>query len=631
MKVTLTIFFTVILLNQTISQDLDSLERKLSSKLLTTSDSIVTLNLISRGSTFINPLKALNYANKALELSTKANNLIGAAYAYRNLSSIHSFNESYFISMEYLQRALDIFTLSNDSTGIANCYISMGHTYRRLQNRKEEVHYHLKSFIIFKRQNNKERIGVTAHNLGESYYNIGDLVKSRQLTRYAIKINDSLDNKSVLSSCYKVMGLIELKEDNLVLAEDYFKKVIDLTTELGENSQKVAAVESMIQLATVYKLRGDLNNQFKFLLMAADFSNKNELASYLQKTYKELILYSSTKNDQEAVTKFISSYFTISDSLNQRQLHDRYSLTKSIVQVHELSKSKTELEKSSLLQLQKIQSRNTLIIIITITVIVLLWLLFKFTWLNKKLKIQNSIIENQRNDLEVLNNTKDKFFTIVAHDLKSPLNSLKSFSSLLIDHFDDLSKDEILTMSKQLRNSIDNTVKMADNLITWAQIQMQDYQFHEETIKVKDIVSNICGVYQEVALKKGINISYSVEDSLTINGDKNQIEFIIRNLVNNAIKFTHKDGLVSLTAKTLPEGQVQISVSDNGVGISDEFKRKLFSIGKKQSTNGTAGEKGTGLGLMLSYEFAKLNGGQIDIESNLGKGTTFHTTFKSGN
>ncbi|MCU0383178.1 MAG: HAMP domain-containing histidine kinase [Cyclobacteriaceae bacterium] len=200
----------------------------------------------------------------------------------------------------------------------------------------------------------------------------------------------------------------------------------------------------------------------------------------------------------------------------------------------------------------------------------------------------------------------------------------------MIDHFDSLSKAEILTMSKQLRESVDNTIKMADNLITWARIQMNDYQYNAETISVQDIASNICDVYKDVALKKGISVSCSVEDALTISGDRNQIEFVLRNLVNNAIKFTNKDGLVSLTAKLLPEGQVLISVVDSGVGISEEFKTELFSIGKKQSTIGTAGEKGTGLGLMLSYEFVKLNGGQIDVESRLGKGTAFHTRFKSG-
>lgn len=611
-------------------QNIDSLERKLGSKKLATSDSIEILNQISRGLTFVNPVKALDYANKALELSTATDNSRGEAYAYRNLASIHSYNESYFISMEYLQRALEIFMLNNDSVGIGNCYISLGHTYRRLQNTKEEVNYHLKSYEIFKKRNDKERVGVTAHNLGESYFNIKDLAKSRELTLYAIKINDSLNNQSVLSSCYKVMGLIELAENNFELAENYFKRVIEIATRLGVNSQKVATAESMIQLATVYKIMEDKRNQYKFLMCALEFSKANNLPTYAQKAYQELILYSSNNNDQEAVKRFTNLYIILNDSLNKKQLRDKYSLTKSIVQVHELSKSRNDLEKANLLQLQKIQSRNTLIIVIAVSSIVLLWLLLKFVWLNKKLKNQNAIIETQKKDLEILNNTKDKFFGIVAHDLKSPLNSLKSFSSLLIEHFDNLSKEEILTLSKQLRESVDNTIKMADNLITWARIQMNDYQYNMETIKVKDIASSVCDVYKDVASKKGIKVSCSVEDSLTVTGDKNQIEFVIRNLVNNAIKFTDKDGFVSLTAKALPGRQVQISVKDSGVGISDESKKKLFSIGHKQSTDGTAGEKGTGLGLMLSFEFVKLNGGQIDIESILGKGTTFYAQFESG-
>jgi signal transduction histidine kinase len=630
MKIIQTIFLITILVTQTMGQNIDSLERKLGSKKLATSDSIEILNQISRGLTFVNPVKALDYANKALELSTATDNSLGEAYAYRNLASIHSYNESYFISMEYLQRALEIFMLNNDSVGIGNCYISLGHTYRRLQNTKEEVNYHLKSYEIFKKRNDKERVGVTAHNLGESYFNIKDLAKSRELTLYAIKINDSLNNQSVLSSCYKVMGLIELAENNFELAENYFKRVIEIATRLGVNSQKVAAAESMIQLATVYKIMEDKRNQYKFLMCALEFSKANNLPTYVQKAYQELILYSSNNNDQEAVKRFTNLYIILNDSLNKKQLRDKYSLTKSIVQVHELSKSRNDLEKANLLQLQKIQSRNTLIIVIAVSLIVLLWLLLKFVWLNKKLKNQNAIIETQKKDLEILNNTKDKFFGIVAHDLKSPLNSLKSFSSLLIEHFDNLSKEEILTLSKQLRESVDNTIKMADNLITWARIQMNDYQYNMETIKVKDIASSVCDVYKDVASKKGIKVSCSVEDSLTVTGDKNQIEFVVRNLVNNAIKFTDKDGFVSLTAKALPGRQVQISVKDSGVGISDESKKKLFSIGHKQSTDGTAGEKGTGLGLMLSFEFVKLNGGQIDIESILGKGTTFNAQFESG-
>ena len=446
----------------------------------------------------------------------------------------------------------------------------------------------------------------------------------------AIQINDSINNEAVLSSCYKVLGIIEFLENDLNSAEEHFNKALKISENLGLNSQKVATIESIIKLASISKQKKDFKAQLKYLLMAAEYSKKNNLPTHLQIAYNELMMFYSLRNKQELVQKYIIAYRSISDSLNQKQLNDRYNLTNSIVQVHELYKTKNELEKMNFLQSQRIKNRNIILLIITISIIALVFLLFKLYTTNKKLKIQNLTIESQKANLEVLNNTKDKFFSIVAHDLKSPLNSLKAFSSLLIDHYDLLSKEEILNMSQQLKISVDNTIKMADNLIMWARIQMSDIQFKEEVIKVKDIASNICDVYNDVALTKGINVSCTVDDSLVITGDKNQIEFVIRNLVNNAIKFTHKDGLVRLTAKALADGQVQISVSDSGVGISDEIKSKLFSIGKKQSTNGTDGEKGTGLGLMLSHEFIKLNGGQIDIESIVGKGTTFNVKFNSG-
>lgn len=255
-------------------------------------------------------------------------------------------------------------------------------------------------------------------------------------------------------------------------------------------------------------------------------------------------------------------------------------------------------------------------------------LLMELSAINEKLTANMDLVAEQRNELEKLNATKDKFFSIVAHDLKSPLNSLKAFSVLLIDHYDSLSKEEILSMSQQLKNSVDNTIKMANNLITWARIQMNDIQYIPETIKVKELVGNICDVYKDVAINKGLNVSCIVGDSLSIHGDKNQIEFVIRNLVNNAIKFTHSGGSVSLTANSISEEEIEISVSDSGVGISDEMKDKLFTIGKTQSAHGTAGEKGTGLGLLLSYEFIKLNGGQVLVESKLGKGTIFSVRFK---
>jgi signal transduction histidine kinase len=625
----LTLFLIILLSYQGLGQDIDSLKRQLVSADFTTSDSVNALNLLGRELTYVDASLALEYTNKALELSIKTNNLIGIAYAYRNLAGIYAFDGSLFISMNYLQTAIDIFEDKNDSVGLGNCYISLGHTNRRLQNREEEVEYHLRAFNIFRVRDNVERIGVSAHNLGESYFNSGEYEKSISLTLFAIGINDSINKKPVLSACYKVMGLIALKNNNLEVAEKYFLKVLEISEQLGENSQKVATAESLIQLASIYKQRGDTDRQSKFLLSAVKSSTKYSLPKHLQRAYLELVLFSSESNDQEAVQQYIKSYSITSVSLDQKQLRDRRNLTKSVVQVHELSQAKISLEEANLLQSQKIQSRNIILSIIVLSAIVLFWLLLKYVRLNSKLKTQNATIASQKSKLEELNNTKDKFFSIVAHDLKSPLFSLKSFSVLLTNHFDKLNKDEILTMSKKLGDSVDTTIRMADNLITWASVQMNEYQYNEETINLSEIASNTCELFSQVATEKEIKLVNSTDNALSIIGDKNQVEFIIRNLVNNAVKFTNKGGVVELKAETTADGLVKMSIADTGVGIHADRKNRLFAVGKKKSTVGTAGEKGTGLGLMLSYDFMKLNGGNIEIDSVYGKGTTFYLTFRT--
>jgi signal transduction histidine kinase len=205
---------------------------------------------------------------------------------------------------------------------------------------------------------------------------------------------------------------------------------------------------------------------------------------------------------------------------------------------------------------------------------------------------------------------------------------MKSFSSLLIDHIESLSKEEIVHMSELFQISVDNTIKLADNLIAWARIQMNDFETIPQTVNVKEVISNVYELYKDVANKKEIDVSYSIEDSLAVFADSNQVEFIIRNLVNNAIKYTNRGGSVKIKGVTAPNNEVEISISDNGIGISDRMKEKIFSIDKNHSRNGTDGETGTGLGLMLCYEFTKLNGGKIDIESEENKGTTFTLNLK---
>jgi signal transduction histidine kinase len=621
------------------AQDIVSLEKELKDPKITETKRVEVLNQLSLFLSFVDSRRALEAAQEAIAIAQRISDNTGLANAYRNLSILYFYyDENYSISMEYLQRALDIFENNHDSIGIANCYISLGHAYRSLRARDKEIEYHKKSLEIFKRLKITERIGVSSMNLGESYLNNGEYDKSRSLLKYAIRINDSINKLTTLSSCYKAMGMLEYMQKDFDLAEKNFIKVLEISDRLGDNFQKISTIESMIQLASLYKLKGDTRSQVTFLKKAAEFSQKNYLMSYLHIIYTELILYYSKENDQKSVQKYITEYKVVSDSINSRQLTDRSGQIGNIVELHNLEKEKRKLEQHNLVQNERLRRRNMILLVIIISGSVLVWLLLKIyrknkkiTEVNKLLSSQREIIENQRQHLEELNNTKDKFFSIVAHDLRSPLASLKSFSDLLIDQVDSLTIEEIKVMGNQLQIDVDNTIKMTDTLLTWARIQMKDYEILTEKFFLSELVSDISDFYKEVAEKKGIKFSYNVDNNLTVFADKNQIAFILRNLVNNAIKFTNKDGFVKLRADPLPGGEVQISVTDNGTGISDDLKKNIFFIGKKQSASGTAGEKGTGLGLILSYEFIKLNNGSIEIDSQEGYGTTFKIRLKSSN
>ncbi len=225
---------------------------------------------------------------------------------------------------------------------------------------------------------------------------------------------------------------------------------------------------------------------------------------------------------------------------------------------------------------------------------------------------QLKIIEEQKRKLEELNATKDRFFSIVSHDLRSPLNSLSGFLKLIKDHGLKLSREELLQMIHQLEDRLTNTTQLTDNLLTWARVQMGSYYRKPEKLALKELVSNSCSVYKHVAHAKNISVSCLIDDDLIVYADRNQVAFAVRNLINNAIKFTP------------PGGAVKVEAVKREAGIPPENIPLLFRSGdKKISTPGTAGEKGTGLGLMLSYEFLRLNNATIEVKSEPGKGTEF--------
>lgn len=623
---------TCLLLLNTYGQDLDS-DQKNQEKTSLVYNTIDSLNILSRDLTFIDTKKSMESAQAALDLSVEHNYEIGKAYAYRNLSNLNIINEIYSLGMDYIQKALDIFRNQNDSIGIADCYISLGHLYRGLHNAKDEVKYFELAFDQFVQLNIQSRIGVAAHNLGESYYLNGDYDNSRKLTLFAIKTNKSIGQTSVLSSCYKVMGLLEFSNKNYDTAEEYFRNALNISEQLGENSQKVATVESMIELASIYKIRNQSNLQLSLLDQATEFSKKYNLSSYLPKIYNEMVLHYSLKNNHEMVQRYISDYNNIIDRITTQNLKDKNDLVNSLIYLHTIEKEKRFLEETERLQTRTIHGRNIFLIIILISFSLLAWFAIKLKRVNNKfiltnqtLKSQNETIKSQNSRLEVLISTRDRLFSIIAHDLRSPFNTILGFSELLIENLKDFKPAEIIKYIKYINNNATSTLDLLENLLDWAKNQTGQMDFNPKNLKLNPLIKEVVVSLEPSSLTKDIHLCYTPLFEVEVYADNNLLKTILRNLIQNSIKFTHNGGKIEIFVEK-KQKQIEISVTDNGVGMSAAIKNNLFLIDKTKINKGTADEKGSGLGLVLCREFVEKHKGKIWVKSKKGQGSTFSFTI----
>jgi signal transduction histidine kinase len=237
-----------------------------------------------------------------------------------------------------------------------------------------------------------------------------------------------------------------------------------------------------------------------------------------------------------------------------------------------------------------------------------------------------SIIEHKNSKLIQINATKDKFFSIVAHDLRSPFSNILGYIDLLNTQYQDFNEDERRKFIHEIDESSKNTFALLENLLLWAKSQMNKIEIKKVDLDVKEIITEAIKAYLPGADKKGIALSVNVPDKLIIRADKFSLMTVIANLFNNAVKFTPEKGEVSIDT-TRSDHFIEISVSDNGVGIPPEKLPNLFHIDNSHSTPGTNKETGTGLGLLLCKEFVEKNGGILSVESELGKGTTFTFTI----
>lgn len=244
-----------------------------------------------------------------------------------------------------------------------------------------------------------------------------------------------------------------------------------------------------------------------------------------------------------------------------------------------------------------------------------------------EIKKSRDLINLQNHQLYELNASKDKFFSIISHDLKSPYSGLLGLTNLIISENESMNYDEVIDLVKKLNNSLKNQYSMIENLLQWARIQTNRLEIHQEKFDINHLINEVISIQKNVSEKKNITVINQNNEKTFCFADRFMIQSVLNNLLSNAVKFSHRDSEVYINTN-IDNEMISLSIKDFGLGIKSENLDKLFRIDSHITTLGTDNEKGTGLGLILCKEMVDRNGGSLDVYSEVNKGTTFKFSIK---
>jgi len=388
-----------------------------------------------------------------------------------------------------------------------------------------------------------------------------------------------------------------------------------------------------ISTARVYNELGEYSNAIEFCQKSLRLAQKHNLRKEIMDATELLSNIYAAKSDFQEAYNYLARARVLKDSIFTEE---------SSKQLNELqTKYETERKNKEIEYLKEVQENQSnlrnLLVIVILLILIIAFIIYR-QFLNKKktaslLESKNAELENanirlaeSETNLKELNATKDKFFSIISHDLRNPFISIIGMSDILIEDFNDLADEERINFIKQINNAGKFTHHLLENLLNWAGMQTSRITVNKTNFDLKELISEIIYLNSSNAKIKSIDLLSSVEENSFVYADRFMIDTVIRNLVSNSIKFTHQGGKVSVTSEK-KDDKILITIEDNGVGIQENNLKKLFRIENQVKTKGTAGEAGSGLGLILCKEFVEKNDGTIKVESEHGKGSRFIITL----
>lgn len=566
-----------------------------------------------------NPAVMLAYTDSLLDLAREKNSLlyINKGYyqkgnAYRLKGNLSKASECYFESIKIAEK-IDF------RNGVGAAYLALGDVYSVNNDHENSKAYYNKSIEIYRTLDDSVNLATALTNLGDEYFNVNKLDSAALFLNEGLSVFRGAGYWVGGAYCLGNLGLVYAKQDKIDLAEEYLQNAISILSEL-EEFYPIAVY--LTYMADIYLEKDDWERALAYAHQSLNLSEERGYKEQIRDANLKLAELYGAEEQFEKAFLHQSQYIIYRDSINNEETTQKIADLRT---AYEVAQKQSEID---LLREKDKRSkvRAGSLIVVLVLVGILAYVLFRNNrrkkLVNMKLIKQQEILKSHRDQLQSLNQTKDRFFSIISHDLRGPVNAFNGISSLIKHYIRENDMKNLVEVTEYIDKSASQLSTLLDNLLDWAVSQQGSFPYNPDKLHLNPIVAEIVEVFQTSAHAKKITMKVNISKEIFVWADRNSLTTILRNLVNNALKFTNAEGSITIAA-TENNRMATIEIADTGIGIPEEKLKSIFELIEKKNTHGTAGEKGLGLGLQLAYDFTEMNNGSISVKSKENAGTTF--------
>lgn len=557
----------------------------------------------------------------------------GIGKAYVNIAKLKNWEGKFDEALQLGFFAVRHLQFSEEVELLARAYNIIGIAYDKSGQIVKAKHYYHKAFNLLYQVNDQYGMANVLNNLAIISGKEEKYDESLNLFNQSLVLNNHPQNIGLQTKLLNNIGNIYKIKGQFTDAEIYFREAVDIN--LKSNNTRSLMV-SYLNLASLFQETNHIMNAFHYLNRACEIAEDMQTFPEMAECYLKYSEMYEKQGDYKKALDFHRKFKEIFDSLQNEtmalniQKSEEQFLSKSNRNELLLERKDNEILK---LKLEKsIWMKNFILGVLIAVVVFLIMFLLQYRskhksneyleQINKELSLANSRLIESETKMKEWNATRDKFFSIISHDLRNPIASMVSFIRIMNRDYDSMSREEIIQLISDMKLSIEKAQDLLENLLIWTKSQTGKIPFNPEHFNFYDAVQDNVHLFQSLLSQKQISLSVFVENPANIYGDFNMIKTVLRNLLSNAVKFTKHKGNIKICFEK-NEKHFVFKVIDDGLGMTQEEISLLFTPGGQRSKRGTADEKGTGIGLLICREFVERHKGNIDISSSPGKGSTF--------